>query len=345
MKIKLSRQVGICCIIATLGLSACDSSQSGSTPTAVSPPAVTPNNSTAPAQGAPQGQNGSSSGAPLTGAASGPVSGKEVQFTTFGIQYAYDQDKAWALTFSVSGPDLSAGNPVYLVAWRLYDKARQSYLTDWEISEKNPEGVSYPGTIPFTFAVRDANQVAKVINAQDNAILLLSINGSEESLNTTHYINIGANCTAHPDHFLNLSDGKNGCEQVTVALPATPSPVLSNVALGNSAHYFFVKCAIDKAVSLTPDQSMVFATFKLSGSNNTSNVNNIATLVFITQSPGGVRTIRNLAITSTDPAGWQYVQDQWGQFSAYTKFASSTAILTAQSGTAQPINVDVSTCN
>jgi hypothetical protein len=114
---------------------------------------------------------------------------------------------------------------------------------------------------------------------------------------------------------------------------------LNNVTLGDIDSHSFVKCAIAGAISLTPDHFGNFAAVNSRGSDQ------IATLMFVTRNSGGVATIRDLSIRSTDPNGWQHIEAEGDRPVLYTRSADPTAVLTKRGGDPEPVNVDISSCN
>lgn len=133
------------------------------------------------------------------------------QSPQFGVQFAYDSDVVWTTTFTVVGNDLSEGQPVKIVAWRIWNSSENKWITDWVVSEKHDSGVIWPGTQIFSWRINDEPTVMAAVEGLAHLKLVFSMNGDEANLLPTHSIDLGKLSETHPAKFSNLTTGTAGC--------------------------------------------------------------------------------------------------------------------------------------
>lgn len=130
----------------------------------------------------------------------------------FSTVFAYDTDTVWTMTLSLWGRDLAPDMSMKSLAWRLLDSRTGQFINQWTTTVNNPSPVMYPGTIAFSWDLRQArNEVMAAIHALPNLKVLLSVNGDLAAPTATHFIDLGAYCSSNPGNFINLTTGGSGC--------------------------------------------------------------------------------------------------------------------------------------
>lgn len=130
------------------------------------------------------------------------------QFSTI---FAYDQDKAWILTMSLWGGDLLPNHTMKTLAWRLFDADSGQYINQWTVAVENSSPVMYPGTMAFSWALKNESEVMAAIQALKNLKVILSVDQDLSAPVPTHFIDLGLYCQSNPDNFRNLTMGSSGC--------------------------------------------------------------------------------------------------------------------------------------
>ena len=118
---------------------------------------------------------------------------------------------------------------------------------------------------------------------------------------------------------------------------------LEGVQIGDDHHFAFAKCAIAMANALTGEK--ISEEVHVEANDGPQGHNQRGLMIFITTDAKGRKLTRSLTIYSTDPAGWQYFTDQWGQSSLFTASVDSSAVLeTRNTYYTPPLTVDLAPC-
>ena len=153
--------------------------------------------------------------------------GKQIDFyqengsPKFGVQVAHDVDKDWAISFAINGADLSGGKPIRVIAWRLWDKKSESFLSEWRTQVESSTDIYYSGTTAFSWDLSDPALVNEAIRNSTQLALVIYAAQYGPAATPTHFIDLGSYCSTNADHFVDLTSGQAGCG--TLAKPIQPA--------------------------------------------------------------------------------------------------------------------------
>lgn len=161
--------------------------------------------------------------------------GKQIQFyqengvPKFNVQISRDVGpgvyRSWAIKFTVNGQELSEGQPVRKVAWRLWDKRSQSFINYWRVQIETPNDMTFSGPTEFYFETGEPGVVNEAVQNSSQLVLVIyagiggNLNDGQAVL-TTHFIDLSSHCSTNGDQFLDITVNKTGCG--TLPKPAQP---------------------------------------------------------------------------------------------------------------------------
>lgn len=126
--------------------------------------------------------------------------------------FAADQDKFWVVTLSLWASDLKSDFNITTLSWNVYDSKSEQYIQSWKTLIENSAPTIYPGTLAFTLNLENESEILTAIKNQKSLKLILSVDQDLAAPIATHFVDIGAYCTTHPENFMNLTTGQAGCE-------------------------------------------------------------------------------------------------------------------------------------
>lgn len=152
----------------------------------------------------------------------------------FGVQIMHnsnpDPERMWAITFSIQGAELSAGKPLRVIAWRLWDQRSETFLSEWRTQVESVNDRYYPGVAAFSWDTAVPSVVFEAIQNSTQLALVISATHQSRPNQPTHFIDLGAYCSSAANHFLNLTTGQSGCGTLTKPVqPVQLPPVQKKV--------------------------------------------------------------------------------------------------------------------
>lgn len=154
-------------------------------------------------------------------AASASELGKQIDFLKDGngqpkflVRHVYDsylKHPIWAINFSVDGQNLSEGNPVRIISWRLWDKQNEAFLNNPGNFFESIEDDYLAGEKSFGFGVGFADKAKEAILLGERLTLVFFVGSRDARGAPTHFIDLGAYCDAYPELFVDEISGAKGC--------------------------------------------------------------------------------------------------------------------------------------
>jgi hypothetical protein len=143
--------------------------------------------------------------------------GKEIKVAVLNnqpalyVQFAHDTDTGIEFTLSVLGSDLANGECITSIAYRFYNAATHTYVTDWAIEEYGSDCAIPVGTYPMQMGSSDPVIVKNILTELPNLKMVLSVNFFGTQYKTTNYIDLAAYCVSSPTNFVDLTTSQTGC--------------------------------------------------------------------------------------------------------------------------------------
>ena len=143
--------------------------------------------------------------------------GKQVAFyqdkkqPQFGVIYSNDTDVMVVMNLTLWAGDLMPTHKMKSLAWRLYDSGTNQYVNAWTVESRGSGDTFYPGTIAFSWSIKDKNEAISTMKSLSKLKVLFSVDGNLSAPTPTHFIDLGSYCTSNPDNFINLTSSHNGC--------------------------------------------------------------------------------------------------------------------------------------
>jgi hypothetical protein len=124
----------------------------------------------------------------------------------FGLNYAYDVDRSWSLTFTSNLTSGEIGQLPQVLFWNVIDKKTNSPYLDWKQIGRSELLVS-------TFDVNEVTPLFKFLPNMKDSVVVISANKS----NGLYYIDLKALCERYP---INISDMSNTMNAKCVVNPS-----------------------------------------------------------------------------------------------------------------------------
>ena len=129
----------------------------------------------------------------------------------FAEQFWHDgpNSQGIAQTVSFVANDLTAGEQLTSLYYRLYDSTSERFITPW-----TAEAGGIPKPHPFitvTVGCSSPAIVPSILKSLSSIRLVLSVNKPITSPEPTHFLDVKSLCVTNPEQFLDLSTGSQGC--------------------------------------------------------------------------------------------------------------------------------------
>jgi hypothetical protein len=130
----------------------------------------------------------------------------------FGVQYAYDVDSAWVLTYTTTLSNASLAALPSTVKVNVIDTKTGIYLSEWQ-------DVAKTTLIVGQYSIKQKSVLMSLLPNQRTLAVVFGVEGGGNTITPKFHLNIGKLCQNSPDNFVDLTQGKKGCDVQSSDLP------------------------------------------------------------------------------------------------------------------------------
>lgn len=132
---------------------------------------------------------------------------------SFGIQYAYDSDFAWAFTYTTTISNQTLASLPNTVFWNIVDVKQNRLLADWTEIDK---GMLMVGSL----GISNKPVIATLLPSLKNTKVVYGIKNQQGTVEIYFSIPIGPLCQNYANHFVDLTNtSKKACEVKAEDIP------------------------------------------------------------------------------------------------------------------------------
>ncbi len=132
---------------------------------------------------------------------------------SFRIQYAYDSDMVWAITYSTSITGQALAKVPDTIYWNILNQKTNKLINSWT-------EVKTSALVASSLGITEKTVVAELLPNLKFASLVFSVKDVQYNFDVIYSFPIGPLCTNHPTHFLDLTNtSKRACTVTANDIP------------------------------------------------------------------------------------------------------------------------------